>query len=516
MSTLKIGIIKNTKFELSQYQLDICNYIINSDNLELDAILCPVNTKVYNPKRKFLFRLINKIESILLNKTIEKFDFSNLKTINFTANLDKFTHKIDSENYKKIKDLELDIILRFDLNILKGEILKTAKFGVWSFHHGDNKLFRGSTPGFFEIINKKKYTSLILQKLDKSLDGGQVLSKGSIITNPIYTKNLRKVQSLSLEVFKKSIANLRNDIIYSDNATIYFSQLYRSPSNLDSLVYIGTLINFILKTVTRKILPYKNNNWSIYYNSSSPFISPLYKSKKIIPSNNKLFSADPFLYNKDGQKIIFYEKYMKNKKTGIISYKDLSDSLSYGDLKLTTGHKSYPTIFKHNKSLYLTVESKSNKCLEIYESISFPEKWKLSHRLLEGEQISDPNVFEYNKELWLNYSSGDENNSSQYLYKFDEFDIRKLISHKLNPVSLDVSISRNAGQVFKYGEDYFRPVMVNDFYNYGKYIKLYKIKSLNISSYETEFYQDIRADNFGNNIHHLSIDNNEYVFDISK
>ena len=96
MSTLKIGIIKNTKFELSQYQLDICNYIINSNNLELDAILCPVNTKVYNPKRKFLFRLINKIESILLNKTIEKFDFSNLKTINFTANLDKFTHKIHS------------------------------------------------------------------------------------------------------------------------------------------------------------------------------------------------------------------------------------------------------------------------------------------------------------------------------------------------------------------------------------------------------------------------------------
>ena len=53
--------------------------------------------------------------------------------------------------------------------------------------------------------------------------------------------------------------------------------------------------------------------------------------------------------------------------------------------------------------------------------------------------------------------------------------------------------------------------MVNDFYNYSKYIKLYKIKSLNISSYETEFYQDIRADNFWNNIHHLSVDNNEYV-----
>ena len=163
MTTLKIGIIKDIKSELSQYQIDICNYIINSNNLELDAILCPVNTKVYNPKRKFLFRLINKIESILFNKTIEKFDFSNLKIINFTADLDKFYHKIDSDNYKKIKDLKLDIILRFDLNILKGEILKTAKFGVWSFHHGDNKLFRGSTPGFFEIINKKKYTSLILK-----------------------------------------------------------------------------------------------------------------------------------------------------------------------------------------------------------------------------------------------------------------------------------------------------------------------------------------------------------------
>ena len=57
----------------------------NSNNLELDAILCQVNTKVYNPKENFWTWLINKIESILFNKTIEKFDFNNLKIINFTV-----------------------------------------------------------------------------------------------------------------------------------------------------------------------------------------------------------------------------------------------------------------------------------------------------------------------------------------------------------------------------------------------------------------------------------------------
>ena len=48
-----------------------------------------------------------------------------------------------------IKSKNLDILFRRDFRILKGEILNSARFGIWSFHHGDNDHFRGLPPGFW-------------------------------------------------------------------------------------------------------------------------------------------------------------------------------------------------------------------------------------------------------------------------------------------------------------------------------------------------------------------------------
>ena len=41
MRVLKIGLIKILKSEFSQYQLDICSYIISSNNLELEVVIRP-------------------------------------------------------------------------------------------------------------------------------------------------------------------------------------------------------------------------------------------------------------------------------------------------------------------------------------------------------------------------------------------------------------------------------------------------------------------------------------------
>ena len=49
--------------------------------------------------------------------------------------------RFDENQISKIKELEIDIIVRCCSGILKGEILTTAKYGVISLHHGDNRFY---------------------------------------------------------------------------------------------------------------------------------------------------------------------------------------------------------------------------------------------------------------------------------------------------------------------------------------------------------------------------------------
>ena len=77
-----------------------------------------------------------------------------------------------------IRARELDFILRFGFNIIRGEILDAARFGVWSYHHDDERRYRGGPPGFWEIANGDQTTGAILQRLTDRLDGGVVLHRG--------------------------------------------------------------------------------------------------------------------------------------------------------------------------------------------------------------------------------------------------------------------------------------------------------------------------------------------------
>ena len=58
------------------------------------------------------------------------------------------------------------------------QILNSAKYGVWSLHHGDNDQYRGLTPGFWEVYNNEPTTGVTLQILNNTLDGGSIIDKG--------------------------------------------------------------------------------------------------------------------------------------------------------------------------------------------------------------------------------------------------------------------------------------------------------------------------------------------------
>ena len=124
--------------------------------------------------------------------------------------------------------------------ILKGEILNCAKYGVWSYHHGDNNVNRGGPAGHWEVIEGKRITGTILQILSEELDNGKIIyksfsstDKNSIIRNrnkllmksiSFLPRKLEDLYMLGSEVFLKDINKISSDI------NIYSNKLYRKSA----------------------------------------------------------------------------------------------------------------------------------------------------------------------------------------------------------------------------------------------------------------------------------------------
>lgn len=102
----------------------------------------------------------------------------------------KFSEYFSASDIEIIRGHGLDFILRFAFGIVRGEILQAARYGVWSFHHGDEMRYRGGPPGFWEIYHGDPHTGVVLQRLTERLDGGVVLRKHAFDTVlHSYTRN---------------------------------------------------------------------------------------------------------------------------------------------------------------------------------------------------------------------------------------------------------------------------------------------------------------------------------------
>jgi len=159
----------------------------------------------------------------------------------------KHSEYFHSSDIRKIKSHQLDFILRFSFNIIRGDILSSAKYGVWSFHHGDEQKYRGGPPCFWEIYQNNLTTAAILQRLTPKLDAGIVLKKGYLKTNYSYIKNRDQMFLVSSDwPAKVSIDILNKNASYLNHPpSTTKAPIYSYPTNLQLIkLLILTTVNF--------------------------------------------------------------------------------------------------------------------------------------------------------------------------------------------------------------------------------------------------------------------------------
>ncbi|MGI8497927.1 MAG: hypothetical protein ACR2OG_10150 [Gemmatimonadaceae bacterium] len=94
----------------------------------------------------------------------------------------RFEHRFTEPDLDQIRSTHLDVLLRFGFNILRGGILDAARYGVWSFHHGDSDRYRGGPAHFWELVEDTPISGVVLQRLTEELDAGVILAKTMFAT----------------------------------------------------------------------------------------------------------------------------------------------------------------------------------------------------------------------------------------------------------------------------------------------------------------------------------------------
>jgi len=242
-------------------------------------------------------------------------EFENIPHLICPTKRQSSSEYFEGEDIKTIKNANLDFIILFSgFENIKGEILYSTRFGIWSYHHGDPEKFRGNPHCFWEIYYDNSVTGVILQKLTANISESVILRRGFFKThNNSFTKNLDNVHNQSSRWIKEvCIDLLNNDAEYLNSLpTKYESSIYNKPTNIQFIrFYLKLLKNKISKFLRRVLFI---EQWNIGYIDSP--INKLLESNRnskitwpLSPKKNEFF-ADPFPIKVNNNILVLFEKY---------------------------------------------------------------------------------------------------------------------------------------------------------------------------------------------------------------
>ena len=182
----------------------------------------------------------------------------------------RFVDRFRPQDVQRVRDAQLDVMLRFGFRIVKGEILEAAPYGIWSLHHDDNRSYRGGPALFWEIYERNPESGTILQVLTDALDGGKVLYRSISPTNfaSLY-KNRRETYWKSAEFMMRRLADLHRDgwdalqalDTYSEPNT-YARGIYRRPTNRQMLRFLAKTYAYRFR---QKVLSALEEQWVLAF-----------------------------------------------------------------------------------------------------------------------------------------------------------------------------------------------------------------------------------------------------------
>lgn len=422
-----------------------------------------------------------------------------------------------AKDIEQIRKIGFDLLVRGNVEcIIRGDILHAAKDGILSWRYGDNRVFRGGPPGFWEVYHRRPLSGFVLQVLTEELDGGSVVFRGNVGTYRFYTTNAASLRNQSAPFLAKIVQGYADSghLPGPEESLPYSGRLYRIPSVGQSARY-ALQVAATLSAVARGRFRPKSRRpgaWHVAF-VEKPWRVAALRGGTRIENPPGTFQADPFVVTRDGRTVVFVEQWVYARQRGHIAAIELLGAGEYrmlGPIIREPFHMSFPYVFEHEGRLYMTPETKEANACRLYECTEFPLEWTYRGVLCD-RPLSDPMVFEREGLWWLFGTERGGGGASIFLRAFwaDDPLSGTWSSHERNPLVIDSQTARNGGVLFDADGT---PVRVRQAYGfgegaaYGERCSLARITKLTPHAFEEQQIAEIAPEFFPGirGCHHMS------------
>jgi hypothetical protein len=403
-----------------------------------------------------------------------------------------------------VKHDGLDVIVRFGFNILTGDILAAARYGVWSYHHGDNNEYRSGPAGFWEMYERNPLTGTILEILTEDLDGGQVIyrtygatqSFESLVENRywLYRKAIPFVTRCLRRVYEHGPSGIRPEA----KAPGCTRRRYRTPRNRQMLRFFMRIqwMRFVVRI--QNLLKIQRDHWFLAVALKvAPGQKLAGKVAALHPPRGRLW-ADPMIMRSEGHAFMFFEDYDYSLRRGHISVIEIDDSGRVGvprTVLQADHHLSYPFVFEWQGAHYMVPETASVNAVRLYRAAEFPTRWEYVQDLLSGIRAVDSTLWEHDG-LWYLFTGVSETGGSSWdeLFLFvADTPMGPWAPHPMNPIVSDVRSARPGGALFRRDGVLYRPAQNSD-KTYGRSLAVMEVTELTPDQYAERLAYRIEPD----------------------
>lgn len=355
---------------------------------------------------------------------------------------------------------DLDLLLRFAFGIIRGEVLDVTRHGVWSFHHDDDDVVRGSPPAFWEIVQGQPVTGAILQRLTDRLDGGVVLDKGWFPTVAhSYLRNTDAVHLGATAWPARAVGRLQDHgEVTTARPSTSTAPLHRRPTDAQAAAFLARQAGRFVAAQARGVLMADHWEVGVVDAPIHRFLDPAFEPEVRwlrLGDPAEAYAADPFVLPGAEPATVLYERFDRRRRTGEIWRAELDGSAPPRPAGLpVTAHASYPFTFAHDGRTFCLpqVATPGTPLFELDD-----DRWRHVVDLVPGETVLDPTVVHHEGRWWLfGTRPGPWSLTTLVLWHAPELG-GPWVPHRRNPVKTDVRSARPAGTPFLHEGRLYRP-----------------------------------------------------------
>lgn len=401
-----------------------------------------------------------------------------------------------SQDVAAIEQHRIDVLIRIGFRILRGGILRAARYGVWSYHHGDNRVNRGGPAGYWEVVEGWPETGSMLQILSEDIDNGKVLYRSWSCTQETVADNRNNLYWKTLSFIPRRLEQLHRlgeeeffRRVEAENPPLdlYGNRLFTVPTRGERARHI------VRRTLGKLRDKYANkfyfDQWFLLYHLGDDGWGSLWRYRSIHPPKDR-FWADPFPVYRDGKYYLFIEEFLFDRRQGHIALLEMDEEGNYGEpvpVLERPYHLSYPFVFQFEGEYYMVPESAANRSVDLYRCVEFPHRWEHRRTLLKGVSAVDATLHRQDGRWWMFVSIAENEGASScdelFLFHSDDLLQGEWIPHPENPVVSDVRRARPAGRIFRHAGRLYRPSQ-NCAGRYGHGFQINEILRLDETGYE--------------------------------